>query len=345
MNIERVKTKKRPVAATISLIILFSSIILIPMSSNAQIITKNLKNLRTKINNHPWSFRPGDSLSWAEPELAPEDAAGWIDNMDVQLAWTRYRDKDGNRPFRRFSKYFKKYKGYGWYRTSFALSSDEMKNKFNNRDLILRLGKIGQADAVYLNGQFIGSTGLKKSTPAGAVLDDSVLYYDKMRLYKIPRELLSLTKPNIVAVRVFAKYNIAPGLSHGKYYIASDQKIERSKFWDDFKKIFVIALSSLLGVFYLYWQFLFLKDDRATVYFALASFAMAVNTFTQSRIIYSILPNSLSIKKMEFISIIIFAHLVIEFFVHFVRIDTFASKIIRRIWEVFGIGCVIAVAA
>ncbi|MCP4138489.1 MAG: adenylate/guanylate cyclase domain-containing protein, partial [bacterium] len=47
----------------------------------------------------------------------------------------------------------------------------------------------------------------------------------------------------------------------------------------------------------------------------------------------------------EFISIIIFAHLVIEFFVHFVRIDTFASKIIRRIWEVFGIGCVIAVAA
>ncbi|MCP4136408.1 MAG: hypothetical protein GY754_35890 [bacterium] len=106
MNIKRVKTKKRPVAATISLIILFSSIILIimiPMSSNAQIITKNLKNLRTKIYNHPWSFHPGDSLSWAQAELAPEDAAGWIENMDIQLAWTRYRDKDGNRPFRRFS--------------------------------------------------------------------------------------------------------------------------------------------------------------------------------------------------------------------------------------------------
>jgi class 3 adenylate cyclase len=281
--------------------------------------------------------------AWAQPVLTGSDKEGWADDIEIQRAWTRYRDKNKDRPWRDFEAYKKDFGGYGWYRTSFTISERDLKKRFRSNDLILRLGRVGQADAVYLNGVFIGSTGLKADTQPGAQLADRDLYYDKIRVYRLPDELVKVGEQNIISVRVYAKYNIAPGLSHDKFYISSARKMERSLFWDDFKKIFVIVLMLILGAFYLYWQFLFRADDNATKYFALSSIAAAVNTFMLSQIVYSIMPNALWIKKFEYATFIIFVHLVMEFLVHFTKVKSKAITVINRVWDIAGLAAVAAV--
>ncbi len=372
------RNRKQALTAIISFIIAFS--VLLPHTGQSQIIATNIIDLRTKIANHPWTFHPGDSpilkrspladmarvdlpgeeesseeqvkpaipmdelrFAWAQEKLGPEDAVGWIRDMEIQLAWTRYRDNSGNRPFSDFDEYMKRYSGYGWYRTTFTIQKNDLRNKFKSRDLVLRLGKIGQADAVYLNGLFIGGTGLRADTEREKILPDKRLYYDKIRFYPVPREIIKFGEPNVLAVRVFARYAIAPGLSHDKYYLASAKKIERSQFWDDFKKTFIIVLTVMLGIFYIYWQIVFRENDRASIFFSFTAFAMALSTFMQSQIVYSIFKNGLWIKKIEFISIILFVHLLLEFFVNFTKIESKALKVINRIWDALGLAAVIAV--
>lgn len=327
-----------------------------PFTIQAQVIKKNIIDLRTKPifgTPHEWQFKPGDSpaqkntggdLSFqrAGEFLPKEEARGWYNHFPVQLAYTRYKDENGNEPFKNFNEYFSRYKGYGWYRTVFSVSPKDFKNKFKSDHLILELGKIGQADAVYLNGVFIGSTGLSENTQPNETLPDSRLFYDKVRTYKIPRDLLHLNAPNVLAVRTFAKYYISPGLSHGKFYIASDRKIERANFWDDFKKIFTITLMVLLGIFYLYWQFLFKNTEHATFYFALGSFAMAANSLMQSQIVYSLLNNALLIKKLEYIAFIAVVHLILDYIIKFSRVENILIKNITRIWHYIAIAAVIA---
>ncbi len=357
--------------------------VLLPHTGHSQIVAISIIDLRTKIANHRWSFHPGDSpvqerapagekdregflpdgedgegvddhgrsrapadeisFAWARERLTPGNTPGWIQDMQIQLAWTRYRDSSGNRPFKDFNEYLKRHRGYGWYRTTFTIQKEDLRKKFKSRDLVLRLGRIGQADAVYLNGRFIGGTGLRPDTAREEMIPDERLYYDKTRFYPLPREILKFGEPNVLAVRVFSKYPISPGLSHEKYYIASAKKIERSQFWDDFKKAFVIVLTVLLGIFYIYWQILFRENDRASIFFAFTAFAMALSTFMQSQIVYSIFKNGLWIKKIEFISIILFVHLLLEFFVNFTRLESKALSVINRIWDGLGLAAVIAV--
>ena len=326
-------------------------------SLNAQVIHENIIDLRTKPifgEPHLWLFKPGDSISVSSsPEniefkramenLDPEEQSGWIKDFPVQLAFTRYENSQGEKPFSDFNQFFEKYKGYGWYRTQFKIKTSDFKSIFKSDHIVLRLGKIGQADAVYLNGKYIGGSGLNESTGTNSILEDKLLFYDKERIYKIPRDLLHMDKPNTLAIRTFAKYYIAPGLSHGKYYIASDRKVERSEFWDSFKKIFVISLMLLLGVFYLYWQYLFRDQGNATLYFSLGSLAMAANTLMQSQIIYSIYADAFWIKKWEYVSFIAVVHLILDFFIKFSKVETIFIKRIIRVWDFIGIMAIIAV--
>ncbi len=291
-----------------------------------------------------WSFRPGDSpligkateaedddtpdfdsvvpLHFANAQriLSDEVKNGWLSGFQIQASWDQVKDGDGETYFPDFKDYFSKYKGYAWYRTEVTISKEDLKGKFRSRYLTLRLGQISQADAVYWNGTFIGSTGLAIDTPENSILDDKSLFADKARFYHIPSHLVNLSEPNVIAVRVFAKYPLGPGLSHDKFYISSQKYSERAEYWNDFKKIFVIVLTLLLGSFYLYWQFLFRKDEHATIYFSMGSIFMAINTLFQSQIIYSILSDGLWIKKIEYVSWIALVHFLFNFVVQFAKV-------------------------
>ncbi|MCT8334923.1 adenylate/guanylate cyclase domain-containing protein [Leptospira sp. 85282-16] len=335
------------------------------------LLTNQILDLRSETSFgqsiHKWSFKPGDSplvteekeddlyldeesgqtkalrFLHAQPILDESVRNGWISGFQIQTAWDKVRDGDGEFYFPDFHNYLETFKGYGWYRTEIHITEEDIRSKFKSRNLTLRLGQISQADAVYWNGKFIGGTGLHLDTEEGSELEDKFLYSDKIRFYQIPIDQLKTEEPNVLAVRVYAKYPLSPGLSHDKFYISSVKYSERAEYWNDFKKIFVIVLTLLLGSFYLYWQFLFRSEDDATIYFALGSMFMAVNTLFQSQIIYSIIGDGFWIKKIEYFAWVGLVHLLFNFIVRFAHVRIGWIKITNRYVDGAGILSMIVV--
>ncbi len=308
---------------------------------------------------HPWYVKLGDSPLASDSPIAPNTASqendivpflyakknyrpdlqkGWISDIKVPGNILTQKDPQGNLLILDFQKFQEEYKGYLWYRTEIDLSEYDIQNRFGTRNLVLRLGWIGQADAVYWNGEYIGSTGLTKNTPPNSELDDSLLYYNKHRFYDIPADLLDLKGLNTVAIRVYAKYPIKPGLATGRFYLSGREYADRAEYWDDFKKSFVITLTLLLGVFYMFWQFLFRKEEQATIYFSLASFFMSLNTLTQSKVIFSVFESAIVIKKLEYISWIILFHLLLSFLVKFSRLKGSKLRSVLYLLHATGLG-------
>lgn len=119
-----------------------------------------------------WSFKVGDDLQYAEREF---DHSGW-EQIEAGEAW-----EDEGHPG---------YDGFAWYRQRFAWRGAE-----NGRAIHLRLGRIDDADEVFINGVKIGATG---GMPPK--LDSA---WDTHRVYRVPQELLRRDSYNVVAVRVY----------------------------------------------------------------------------------------------------------------------------------------------
>ena len=117
-----------------------------------------------------WLFMPGDSLQYAHPEYKD---AGWS-SIKVPAQWE--------------TQGFPNLDGFAWYRVHFTVPKNLLK-----KDLYLLPGKIDDADATYLNGVLIGSTG---AFPPNAASE-----WNAQRIYKIPAGLLK--QDNVLAVRVF----------------------------------------------------------------------------------------------------------------------------------------------
>jgi hypothetical protein len=84
------------------------------------------------------------------------------------------------------------YDGIAWYRRTFRLSERQLREP-----LYLRLGRIDDADQVWINGRFVGSTGRFPDTGGGY----ETAYFTP-RVYRIPPGFLQAGR-NVVAIRVF----------------------------------------------------------------------------------------------------------------------------------------------
>lgn len=124
-----------------------------------------------------WRFRLGDSTAWARPDES--GAPGW-EPIAVPGAW----EESG----------FYGYDGFAWYRTRFTLPPEAL-DRAGSRPLYLRLGRIDDADEVFLNGRFVGSTG--RMPPAYET------GFFAPRLYRIPPGYLDPGGENVLAIRVF----------------------------------------------------------------------------------------------------------------------------------------------
>ncbi|NOY36459.1 MAG: alpha-galactosidase [Chlorobi bacterium] len=116
-----------------------------------------------------WKFHPGDSLAWADPAFNDQD---WTE-ISPSKAW----EKQG----------YEALNGYAWYRTKFFLPSGIRKSSFFNDTLILSVGKIDDADQVFLNGKFLGENNI--SYPPNTTPDKKIIEIANMwntpRHYKI----------------------------------------------------------------------------------------------------------------------------------------------------------------
>ncbi|MEM8557961.1 MAG: beta galactosidase jelly roll domain-containing protein [Bacteroidota bacterium] len=118
-----------------------------------------------------WQFRLGDNLAWSQGE----DDGNW-ETAFVPATW----EDEG----------FWGYDGFAWYRTTFRVSPGDAA-----RPLYLHLGRVDDADEVWLNGRFLGST--------GRIGLDYETGYHSVRIYRIPQEYLRTRGDNVIAVRVY----------------------------------------------------------------------------------------------------------------------------------------------
>ena len=131
----------------------------------------------------PWRFHLGDDL---DRTTASYDDSAW-ESIFVPASW----EDEG----------FWGYNGYAWYRKSFSLSRSALR-----QTLFLHLGRIDDADQVWVNGHFVGSTGRFPES------DYETAYFAE-RIYRIPAEFLRAGS-NVIAVRVYDA-NLNGGLIEG----------------------------------------------------------------------------------------------------------------------------------
>jgi hypothetical protein len=118
-----------------------------------------------------WKFILGDNMKYASPTASDKD---W-EEIYVPASWN--------------SEGFSNYRGYAWYRRNFEI---EFKP---NEPLYLELGRIDDADEVYINGKLIGTT--------GGMPPNYFTAYNINRIYLIPTEYLNEGRTNVISVRVF----------------------------------------------------------------------------------------------------------------------------------------------
>lgn len=120
----------------------------------------------------PWHFRIGDDPAWA---TARYDHRSW-EPVRVPGMW-----EDAG---------YWGYDGLAWYRRTVRLTERHLREP-----LYLHLGRIDDADQVWVNGHFVGSTGRFPESK----FETGYLAH---RVYRIPPGFLR-AGPNVIAVRVF----------------------------------------------------------------------------------------------------------------------------------------------
>ena len=143
--------------------------------------------------NGVWKFKTGDSAAWSDPAFNDS-------------AWDTIR---AGKDFE--SQGVGKYDGIAWYRKSVVIPSSMKKGLSSNYpNLYIILGKIDDADQVFLNGQFIGST--------GSMEKNDEISYSTERKYLIGLEQIKWDAENVIAVRV-NDFSGNGGLYKGPYEI------------------------------------------------------------------------------------------------------------------------------
>ena len=122
--------------------------------------------------NGSWRFSVGDSLDWAAPGFSDQ---GWA-TIHAPAEWQ--------------SEGYGDYNGYAWYRKTFTFPKGHEKET-----VFLSLGRVDDADEVYLNGKLIGATGQFPPYYVSA--------YDQARIYQVPTGSLLAGQDNVLAVRVY----------------------------------------------------------------------------------------------------------------------------------------------
>ena len=127
-------------------------------------------------------FRVGDDASWAGVNI---DESSWRDISNTST-WTSQGVKCEN--------------GYGWYRYHVTIPKSLLDKSDLKESVDFYMGKIDDADEVYLNGKLIGKTGRFPSDPKGYDSEWSTL-----RVYRVKStsSLIKWDADNVLAVRVY----------------------------------------------------------------------------------------------------------------------------------------------
>lgn len=180
-------------------------------------------------------FSPGDDLAWASPAF---NDAQW-QTIRVPGSWQ--------------SQNIKSIEGMGWYRIHFFIPADIRYSK-----PAVFLGRIGDADEVFLNGVRIGGEGVigRRFVEATKI----------QRLYQIPSDVIKYNGNNVLAVRVMNTYLnggiFDKNLFIGEYSLFLMEKNQREKY----PIVVEFCLFTFFFLFSLACLFFYLKGLRDKEY-------------------------------------------------------------------------------
>ena len=143
-----------------------------------------------------WKFRTSDNIEWSNLS----DYSDWKD-IYVPGLW----ENQG----------FRDYDGYAWYVIQITPNKDITSEK-----LVLVLGKIDDIDQLYINGEFIASTGEFLGNTSS--MHPSV-EYRAFRGYYLPKNIFKPNVKNTIAVRVYDS-GIDGGIYEGPVGIITQEK-------------------------------------------------------------------------------------------------------------------------
>ncbi|MFB6318971.1 sugar-binding domain-containing protein [Saccharicrinis sp. FJH54] len=120
-----------------------------------------------------WKFIRGDNPEYKEYSAFE---GNW-DLVEVPADWSSY-------PFPEVAP------NWGWYRRSVVLGEED-----RGKNISVQLGKIGEADELYVNGKLVGSSGQMPPSFVSAKNED--------RVYLIPPSAINYNGRNVLALRVY----------------------------------------------------------------------------------------------------------------------------------------------
>ncbi|MEK9149369.1 MAG: histidine kinase, partial [Candidatus Desantisbacteria bacterium] len=203
-------------------------------------------------------FSPGDNPLWSSPKY---DDSDWkLINLPGSWQSQGVKPKDG----------------IGWYRIHFTLT-DRFKNI---QQPAVSLGRIGNADEVFLNGRKIGSEG---------IVDGKFIEAGKVeRLYSLPRNLLKFDGSNLLTVRVINVYSeggiLAGNIALGNYDSLLIEKLKR----DNIRKIVEGVFFAFIAIYFLFCLFVLINGvrEREWIFFGLFLFMCEITSVLDSLIFY-----------------------------------------------------------
>lgn len=150
-----------------------------------------------------WKFQIGNERAWSNRNI---DDSDW-DEIFVPASWE--------------SQGYEDYDGYAWYRKEFDLP-----RSLSNQKLYISLGKIDDFDVVFINGEEVGEVyDLEKDGDYRR----RGYEYNARRVYEIPDDLLSSSRPNVIAVRVYDE-RLTGGIYQGPIGLMTEDN------YDDYRR-------------------------------------------------------------------------------------------------------------
>ncbi len=203
-------------------------------------------------------FSPGDDPAWSSPSF---DDSKW-QSIIVPGSWQ--------------SQGIKPVKGVGWYRIHFTAP-----DAIRNMQPAILLGRIGDADEVFLNGVRIGGE--------GQIGERFVEATKVNRLYVIPPGLLKYNENNLLSIRVMNTYLnggiFDKDIMLGDYYHLLANKLNRVKYVLVIESCFL----TFFAIFFVTCFFFYVQGlrDREYIYFWLFITAYGILFFLGSLAFYN----------------------------------------------------------
>ena len=144
--------------------------------------TMSLSSFAQDVTLENAKFHAGDNASWAGVNV---DESSWRDIKNT-MTWTSQGVKIEN--------------GFGWYRYHVTITKSMLEKSDLKEMVDFNMGKIDDADEVYLNGKLIGKTGRFPSDAQGYLGQ-----WNTQRIYSVKANsnLIKWDADNVVAVRVY----------------------------------------------------------------------------------------------------------------------------------------------